>query len=1260
MSDILSSANAAEAQVEQNQKDALGNAAVLGASLGTAGYVTNKYGQPGAGLSNFYSSLLGTDFLKRQLEKAPTWVESDGVKYGSQSLLRAMLSQLMAIEEASPLHVLRTLQLGNILQPFIDITQSEQEIKFSARKLRNQRHYYESLINFANKDLDEKIKATKIKDALDQGMIYKGGRIYGVKDGAIDTTNVLVNHARIAVANIIQGDINSPNQMFLNFAKTIGANVDLDFMKHDPLTVVGGKSSTALNSKWGQAWMRYSLEMGMKSLDNPLAGFEEMLKGVGVDQTSFFQSKAWLTAKRFTNVQLGTNGNYDLGIRESLKRSGKNVAIKSTAVALGYEVLDSVLRTISPSDGLFSKGIYTGLSNMYASARIGFAEVWSDRFQGYKNAQENAAQGSTNLMTLAALPLAGALLGAQAGFFGRMSKTAIENTDKAAEVYNVAKESKILSAVGLDKKYKPMKRNALIGALAGAAVALPFLPGALVGTSSEELRDLYSGNKEVAQKANRWWMFGGSSWEGSHTQYFAQHKVARVNADATDKVRYGDDDTKKKLNPLLHPLAYIKDPYRYEKKHAEDMPYPVWGMDVGYGSIYGKVYERTIGQIIKPDLINPAIYDLAESVEGNTLKGGILKGIKNVVVGDKERSGGSIAAPVNVNSKDQQLIEEGLMAPEASARFNPNTESAGLVYQAGTDLIGLKGWTASIPLGKLGLDPQGAPQQLARSGEATSAARDLVDANVGDMLGFGEFQRKILGTSSGSLPDRTNPLVNDMTYWLPKSDNQYYINFKKGNPYDHIKNGEERLPGVGVAALNPELEGVDPDDYSLVYKYKILSDVAKGSREHIRARQDALSAYSRGDLSKREIEIVKQTVEQEVARDNRKTFYEPSSESKRFGYGPIGYIQSSIWDFVASNGELPTEMLTPIRPMAKFMHKRTAIEDYIATQLGGSDAAIWTNPYEHFIKPAANKTRLLVDKSFKGQEVVDKENIDEYFDKLGHMRNRRNSSSLDDTNSVVSSTMSGLNTNDKVLKFKKSLSDSEKDYFDSFSKETNEKKRDMIRSMLPNDVLRGYEQLWRNVDTATAAKARGDSVQRAIAADIHKQTVKLQDAFGISLSKDERDVVRHSVYNNRDSYADLGFSKQERLRYSQDEAVRMKMADREAATYVKNSTGTPNNNFMGWDPRLLTDDIKIRTLSVGGEDLKRFGFWKKDEERMNRIPALRDEDQVIHSLDRIKAEMRSNSIMKRQIEMTMFNNGFKASRINVVDSDYGNLRVEER
>lgn len=1652
MPEVLTSNLSTNTSAEENRNSALINLASITGIGGLSYYAATKYGQAGSPIADAYQNLLGTDYLNRHLDKSKTWTDSQGHIFMPQSVKRSMLSQLMALEEASPLHILRTLQLSNIVSPFSDLTSNDQQVLFSSRKLKNQQHYYESLIRFANKDMEDKLKAAKVEEALRNGMIYQNGKMFGIKDGKADLSNVIIKDARLSLAGTKIGSVVSPNQMHSNFAKTVGSTFDLDRVGDDYLSIVGGKDLKNFSNKWGQSWLRYSVEMGMKSLDNPLAGFEEMLRGVGVDQTSFFETKTWNTLKKYTNVQLGTGGDYDLSIKKSLLVSGKNVAIKSTKVALGYEIADSVLRTLSPEGGLFNDGIYTGLTNLYASSRVKFAEVWSDKFQGYKDSQENNAEGSTSLTTLMALPMAGALFGSQVAYLKRMGKTLTTNSEEAGKIYNTAAKSELLSAVGLNKDYKPMKRNALIGALAGATLAAPFLPGALVGDSSKELKERYSGEKEVAQKANRWWVFGSclpsdqeiytqsgivfakdikigdqlkdrygrynpvtalferpvnepifnikvvgaksidnrftgnhpiltnggwkntedvvkgdvlvapkfkvsnnyifdltdkiprtvtrgdfiiplqtkvngellelnnrkykrlvkltptlgllfgwflaegsisqnnlvefvyhkseetfaknmaefiseefntnytievknantrrlrisskymcnvlklffyssiestfkqfpdlsntneefiknfviglyygdgsidrqsstglrskiklttskldhvlglknlltywdiypyvlkevrkstfpngssgiytsyrvvaeglnsytltntvgvykelykyevitkptttkqpnywfddqhlylkvtdvtkenyqglvhdftvelshefqvtsfivhnSSWEGSHTQYFAQDKVARIRADSTDKVRYGDDDTKKRLNPLLHPLAYLRDPYRYEKMHEKDMPYPVWGMDVSYGSIYGKIFERTIGQVIKPDIINPAIYDL-DDITPSTGKLGL---IKRLLIGDKESRSGTIQVPHSVSPDDRGLINAGILAPEASAGYDPKLESAGLVYQAGTDLIGLKGWTASLPLSAIGIDPGNIRPQLSRSGEATSAARDLVDTNMGDLFGFGEFQRKILGTSSGSLAERENPMKNNMAYWLPSKDNQYYINFTKGNPYSKIKNGEDRLPGAGYQSLHPNeiKEGTDPNDYALIHRYKILADVAKGSREHIRAKQQLIEAYQKGDLSKYEENILTTTMEQEKSRDQRKTFYEDKSTRERVTLGPVGFLQSLLWDNIARHGESPTEMLTPIRPMAKFMHKRTAIQDYVETQLGGSDAAIWTNPYSHFIKPALNKTRLIAQGDFKATEVKDKENINEFFDKLGHIRNRANGSPSDDSNSVVASSLSGLNTKEKVLKFKKSLSDDEKDYFESFSKETDEGKRDKIRSILPKDVLRGYEQIWQNIDTARKARSQGVSVQQAIAEDTDKRTTTLSKAFNVKLSNSEKNAIKLKVSKDKDDYVDLGYSTRERIRMSQNDQLRLKMADKEAMTYVDRATGIPNKKFIGWDPRLKTDDIKIRTLSVGGEDLKRFGFWKSDEERMNRIPILKSDEQIVQNLDKIKSDIRNNIKMRQQIEQALFGSGFKSSRIDLTSSPIGNLQIEER
>lgn len=467
------------------------------------------------------------------------------------------------------------------------------------------------------------------------------------------------------------------------------------------------------------------------------------------------------------------------------------------------------------------------------------------------------------------------------------------------------------------------------------------------------------------------------------------------------------------------------------------------------------------------------------------------------------------------------------------------------------------------------------------------------------------------------------------------------------------------VAGVGYEALHPDVKGVDPEDYSLVYKTKILSDVARGSKEHRVHRSQAIAAYKAGKLSTREAEILETTLDQEERLQQKKEFYEPP---KNVGLNPIRQLQSIIWETARKNVESPLETLTPLRPSAKFLHKRTAIEDYIETQLGGTDAGIWTNPYSHFIKPTANKLRQSASmyNRFIPEEAREKFNIDEYFDKFEYIKKRMSGATEYSLSTVIGGSMSGLNTKEKILKFKAGLSEDQKDYFNSFSQELDEKKRSVIRAMLPEDVRRGYVQIWNNLDLARKAKAEGLNIQKALAESIHVQTKKLGDVYDVSLTKSDREKAKEIVKRGKDSYANVGMSTGERVKYTQDELLRLRMADKEALTYLSKRTGVPNKGFVGWDPRLTADDIKIRTLSIGGEDLKRFNFWKKDEERMEALSAITEKSNAVFSqIDAIKANIRSDRDLKRQIEQTMFENGFKASNISFVDSEYGGLLVRE-
>jgi hypothetical protein len=88
-----------------------------------------------------------------------------------------------------------------------------------------------------------------------------------------------------------------------------------------------------------------------------------------------------------------------------------------------------------------------------------------------------------------------------------------------------------------------------------------------------------------------------------------------------------------------------------------------------------------------------------------------------------------------------------------------------------------------------------------------------------------------------------------MPSWMPGDD--YYTDFKKGDPYIKVDQGFARLPGAGYAALHPELKDVDTEDYPEINKMAILADVAPYSREYNNTRLKVAS-QARGNT---ELEI---------------------------------------------------------------------------------------------------------------------------------------------------------------------------------------------------------------------------------------------------------------------------------------------------------------------------------------------------------------------------------------------------------------------
>ena len=1279
---------------KSEQEEARSDFFIYGGAAVASTKVLYEKAKKDEGIKALISEVPGAKLLKQKLTKQYLDNQAAQIISGAidpRSTAVAPLSQslqsiLVSLEELSPSQILKTLQLSSFNSLFVEVIDEERKKARHIKQTSIQvyENYYKNLIFKESKIKlsDEDIKHGFI---LQNNKLYQATPVAGNK-GEVKAGRVLLDYATVVNSTIKTGDNHhSVNRVFEKFTNIYDSSLNRSQLHTEPFVIVGGASKKSTVATWARAYGRFSLEIGAKSLDNPLGFLEEYLDMTGLNNSKLVKNKYFQTAKGFTNFKLGTGGVYNISSAEMMKKIGKNLAIKGAAGVVGLNIIDATLDALTPDSSVWSSGLVAGMADTFMKAHVKFAELWSDNFQDLKKSQENSAPESTKLSTLIGVPLAGAMTGANLAFFKRMRDTTTKGLEQSSTIHTAEQKlggllGKAADKVGINIVGNTLSRYSKVGALLGATLTLPFLPGALVGKSSEELRQEYSGEKEVAVRKDRGWLAGGTEYEGGQIKYFRQNLLKTIASDAKTKTLYGDRETKRRLDPVFNPIKYLRNPYRFEEMHQEDMPFPVWGMDVSYGSVLGQLYKGTIGELIKPTVIHPEVLKLQSEANPNLVlgvKGEIAKGISETISGKnsktlsklsagngEENSDTSIAivdsdaytAPENERKEVKSLIADGLML-----RANAPTVSVLDRTLAGTtaslsDFTGLKGFSSSLLLGAANLDPtEQLRPELEVSGSSTNFSDTLSDANLGDMLGFGEFSRRLIPQSAAVKRDTVNPMRNQVAPdWLPKNETKYYKNFERGNYYSYIENGEYLLPGSkGFETLNPELKGVDPNNYPLVYQYKILQNVARGSSEHIAVKK--YLAEHLDELSEKEKDVFFEAYGQDTERDVQKRFTDYKTGSEKSNMGVIGLTQNAIWESF-SHLESPLEPLTPFRPMAKFVHQRTAVEDYIKTQLMGSDVGIWTNPYSHFLKPTLNR---LADSGsidqFKPKEAIEKENIDTYFDKLSLVKAIKTNDTYDIERNVTALSYLGINDPGSMKRFKSALPEGQSAYVEAFSQEKDKKKRNQILSLVPKDIGRAYQSIWSNIDIYDQAILKGKDPNKALEEEYLKDSKKLKSAFSIDITRQDRETIHNqasTLANDED--------KKRFEQYQEAKLIRLKAAQKEATEYVENQTGSlPSDNWIGWDPRLTIDDIKLKTLTIGREDIHRFGYWQKDLERSERLIGLK-EGEIVNELENIKAEKRSNMAKEFAIRSRLRNIGFEVSTINSVPSNSNQLKITDK
>jgi len=235
------------------------------------------------------------------------------------------------------------------------------------------------------------------------------------------------------------------------------------------------------------------------------------------------------------------------------------------------------------------------------------------------------------------------------------------------------------------------------------------------------------------------------------------------------------------------------------------------------------------------------------------------------------------------------------------------------------DVAGLKGFiTQSLITGKHNVDAR----TIEDSGWAYSARRSFWDENMGGLGGsLSEISRRFM-PKRNTTTEYINPIRNTMPDWMPGSN--YFTDFKHGDPYTKIANGEERLPGEG---------------YERMYGINNVLDMRTGSssigydKEHIirhLLHQDFVNTQFQEDTLNKGTKLHRQI---EAAWKEQGIAFKTEGEIKDERNGILGYFDAAVYDMSSPTGVGIVDIKTTSAKKLKELRKSGRPLDYHKRQV---------------------------------------------------------------------------------------------------------------------------------------------------------------------------------------------------------------------------------------------------------------------------------------------------------------------------------------
>lgn len=318
-------------------------------------------------------------------------------------------------------------------------------------------------------------------------------------------------------------------------------------------------------------------------------------------------------------------------------------------------------------------------------------------------------------------------------------------------------------------------------------------------------------------------------------------------------------------------------------------------------------------------------------------------------------------------------------------------------------------------------------------------------------------------------------------------------------------------------------------------------------------------------------------------------------EFKQIRFSPMERLAGSFSEKMLHNLETPIEYLTPLSPASKLVRQRSAVEDYIASEAIGTGSSFWDKPIQNFLRPAFDMSKHRLGITSIPENVEERRNLNEYFDMLQWTKMSRLEikSRQEGNNSLAAgfkhkreSTVFGTDVFDSPVNIMKALPRRERDYFGQFLGAKSEEERSQILELIPENEKRIYLSQWlRQSESAAYAKR--------------------QAKIDTEEDNDNISIAAHMRTGEGFSYGDA--EKEQWLRETEGKIEFDEWLREQKAEEYFSSHSLPGADWIGWNPAVDLDDIKLVTVEMAGLDHHDFDLWGKRKMALARKPYINEE-----------------------------------------------------